>query len=317
MGTLLIPHHVAGPIVARPAASEDDFWRVRRLLIETHTITPPGFNWEIRRWDGGRFHDADPTWPPVGSEKIRLWETAGGRLVGAAHVDGGSEIALQLHPDYRQIEEEMIGWAEEQLGAPAPDGTQREVILMVFDYDTPRRRILARRGWGDTDHTWVTRRLRFGAKVLPEVEPVAGYALRATRPGDMDDCRGIAALLNAAFNRDFHNAQEFYTFSTRSPSYQDELNLVAEAAGGSFAALVGCTVDQTNRFGIVEPVCTHPDHRRKGLAARLILEGLRRMQRQGVETVGVDTGESPAANQLYEAAGFTEAYFGRFYRKAI
>lgn len=133
----------------------------------------------------------------------------------------------------------------------------------------------------------------------------------------MDDCRGIAALLNAAFNRTFHSAPEFYTFSTRSPSYQDELNLVAEAADGSFAALAGCTVDQMNRFGIVEPVCTHPDHRRKGLAARLILEGLRRMKRQGVEVAGVDTGESPAANQLYEAAGFTEAYFGRFYRKAI
>jgi hypothetical protein len=47
------------PITARPFQFEDDFWKVRNLLIETYPITPPGWNWEIRRWDGRRFHSID------------------------------------------------------------------------------------------------------------------------------------------------------------------------------------------------------------------------------------------------------------------
>lgn len=48
--------------------------------------------------------------------------------------------AARLHPDYRQIEAEMLTWAEGQLGAPTPDGAAREVALAVFDCDSPRRR---------------------------------------------------------------------------------------------------------------------------------------------------------------------------------
>jgi hypothetical protein len=49
---------------------------------------------------------------------------------------------------------------------------------------------------------------------------------------------------------------------------------VAEASDGSFAAHVGLTLDEVNGHGIVEPVCTGPDHQRRGLARALILDGL-------------------------------------------
>lgn len=310
-----VTHHAVAAIRSRPFAGEEDFWHVRQLLIRTHMITPPGFNWEIRRWDGGRYHNAEAALDPAWAAHIRLWETASGKLVGMAHADGGSDICLQLHPDYRQIEEEMLAWAEDQLALPTADGRLREVSIAVYDYDSPRRRLVTGRGYVDTGHTMVHRRLRFGGKRLPEPQRVAGYTLRSTRPRDRADCRRVAEILNASFNRTFHSEQEFYNFSTQSPAYQDELNLVAEAADGNFAALVGCTVDAANRFGIFEPVCTHPDHRRKGLARSLMFEGLRRMQAQGAEVVSVSTGDSPAANRLYEAVGFTEAYTGRIWRK--
>ena len=44
-------------ISTRLYRDEKDFWRVRRLLIDTEGITPVGFNWEVRRWDGTRFHN--------------------------------------------------------------------------------------------------------------------------------------------------------------------------------------------------------------------------------------------------------------------
>ena len=41
------------------------------------------------------------------------------------------------------------------------------------------------------------------------------------------------------------------------------------APDGSFAAYVGIPYDEANRRGIYEPVCTHPDHQRQGLARRI------------------------------------------------
>jgi ribosomal protein S18 acetylase RimI-like enzyme len=133
----------------------------------------------------------------------------------------------------------------------------------------------------------------------------------------MGDCQRIADVLNAAFNRTFHTAEEFYAFASRAPSFRYDLHLVAEAPDGSFAAHVGVTYDEVNRRGIYEPVCTHPDHRRHGLARTLMFEGWHRLKRLGASDVYVATGDDLAANELYESVGFTEAYKGCIWRKVF
>jgi ribosomal protein S18 acetylase RimI-like enzyme len=50
---------------------------------------------------------------------------------------------------------------------------------------------------------------------------------------------------------------------------------------GSVAAHVGLTYEAVNRHAIVEPVATHPDHRRLGLARALLAEGLPRLATRG------------------------------------
>jgi hypothetical protein len=40
-------HHATGRVVAREYQGDDDFQRVRDLLIQTCAITPIEFNWEI------------------------------------------------------------------------------------------------------------------------------------------------------------------------------------------------------------------------------------------------------------------------------
>src|SRR5688572_6301142 len=97
-------------IVSRPFEGEDDFWRVRDLLIKTYPITPVGFNWEIRRWDGWRFHRTCTDITPEWGRKIQLWETGAGELVGVAHPEGDGTAFFELHPAYRHLEEEMVAW---------------------------------------------------------------------------------------------------------------------------------------------------------------------------------------------------------------
>ena len=111
----------ATPIHSRAIRGDDDFrdyWRIHDLLTETYPLTPLGFNWEIRRWEGRRFHNTDLGFPAEWAQQVRLWETADGRLVAAVHPEGRGDAYIQIHPDFRFLEEEIVTWAEENLSVP-------------------------------------------------------------------------------------------------------------------------------------------------------------------------------------------------------
>jgi mycothiol synthase len=304
-------------ISSRPFRDDADFLRLRALAVETYPITGPGWNWDIRRWDGARYYNVTPALDPSWLDTIRLWETDAGRLVGAVNADGPGMFYLQLHPDFREVEEEMIIWAEGALAAGERNGSGHEIQTEVYEYDRPRQRILQQRGFVCLPGSSVFRKLRLGAKALPVVNLEAGYRLRMIDPGDWQDCQRLADLLNAAFNRSFHAAGEFATFAKYASSVRADLHWVAEAPDGSFGAHVGIILDEANRRGLFEPVCTHPAHRRKGLAQNLMFEGLQRLRAAGAEEVTVETGDMLAANALYDTIGFTEVYLSHTWRKTI
>lgn len=302
-------------IISRSFRDDQDFWRVRDLLIDTYPITPPAFNWEVRRWDGSRFHNADPTLRPDWAQRVHLWETSEGRLVAAAHPEDEGTLFLQVHPDFRDLEPEMILWGEANLGAMRDGRCQLD--LFVHDYDERRQHWLEQHGYEKLPDGGVTRHQHLGERVLPTAAIASDYQLRATRPSDLADCQRMADLLNTTFKRTFHTKHEYYNFCTLSPSFRAHLNLVAEAPDGSFVSHVGVNYEPVNNYGIFEPVCTHPDHRRRGLARALMLEGLYRLKALGATDAYLDTGDSNPANSLYEAVGFTNVYHGSTWRKVL
>ena len=88
---------------------------MRQLLIDTVRITPIGFNWDMRRLDGKRFYESDPAANRLLTRPIGLWENAAGELVAFVLSEGPDDAHLQVHPDYRYLEAELVAWAEEHL----------------------------------------------------------------------------------------------------------------------------------------------------------------------------------------------------------
>ncbi len=305
------------PVSSRPFAGDGDFWAVRSLLIETYPITPTDFNWDMRRWDGWRFHDEDPACDPSWQDRVRLWETNDGRVVAAVHPEDRGDAHLELHPRFRHLEEEMIEWAEQHLMAAGRNGEPPALAMSVFEYDRPRQRLLTKRGFTKTESWGATRRLRLTTARLRSPQIAVGYTIRTTGHDHQGEAVKMAALLNAGFGRTIHTAAEYETFMQHSPSFRHDLNLIAVAADGTFASHAGLNHDPDNRRAIVEPVCTHPDHRRRGLAAALITEGLRRARALEVDDVYVGSGDPVAANDLYDSVGFTECYRGYWWRKLV
>ncbi len=302
-------------ITSRLMRDDQDFWRMRDLLIVTVPITPIGFNWDMRRLDGKRFYNQDLEANRLLARPAQLWETGDGDLVGFVLSEGAGDAHLQVHPDFRHLEGEMVDWAMAHLTAPSGDG--RALEIYVNEYDFLRQRLLAERGFQKTADWGMIRHMRLGQQVLARPAIHAGYSLRTTDSGDLEDCQRIADLLNAAFGRTFHNALEYYNFCKFAPCFHQELDLVAVAPDGCFAAYVGIPYDETNRRGIFEPVCTHPAHQRKGLGKALMQEGLLRLREVGAVDITVDTGDMIPANRLYDSLGFTEAYQGFSWQKVL
>ncbi len=297
-------------MTARPYRDFDDFLRIRQFLIGTYPFNGTYHNWEIRRWEGQWY------WGDVASSlewaaSIRLWETEQGEIVGATHADYPGSAAIQVHPDYRRIEEEMIEWAESHL-TKANEAGQRQLEVEAHDYDAALQALLARRGYTQTDSCGYQRRRPLDAPILPP-PATPGYTLRNLQPG-MDDCVRYTEALGSVWSHSRSTVEGVARFQT-SLSYRPELHLVAEATDGSLAAFAGFTVIEANRTAVIEPVGTHPAHRRKHLAQALIIEGLHRLQPLGVEMVYLGTGNDEAANRLYEQAGFTHADRFHVWRK--
>jgi mycothiol synthase len=295
----------------REAGSEADWWAVRELIVRTQPLVPAGWNWDIRHWDGNRFH-AERTEPPA---PVGLWFAAD-TLVAAAHGESGDDVFLELDPSWRQLEPEMLTWAGRRLCASDADG-RRHLRAIALDNDEQRRKALRTAGYDELAEGWWSRTIDLDGGQLAAEDLVPPYRL-ATTSADRAwvDAAAMANLLNASFGRTVHTAAEYVGFMRNSPSFRHDLNLVAVAPDGSFAAHVGVTYDEANRFGIFEPVCTHPAHRRHGLARGLISNGLRRLSELGAASAYVETGEAVAANALYRAVGFGHEQHAHWYQRS-
>jgi hypothetical protein len=130
------------PIISRPIQGDADFRKMRDLLSATVPITPVGFNWDVRRLDGKRFYDQDAAADRFFQRPVQSWED-GDVLAGFVLPEGSGDAHLQVHPDYRHLEGEMIAWAEESLAVPAEGGARRQLDIYVNEYDVLRQRLLS------------------------------------------------------------------------------------------------------------------------------------------------------------------------------
>lgn len=304
-------------ITDRPFARDEDIAAITQFLLHSYTLTGRLFNWDPRRWLGRVYHNTDIEYAEYRAklpEIVHIWEDAGGQIVGVVipEYDGG--VFLQVHPDVRHIEPAMIDWAEAHLPRTNEAGEQ-ELDIWAQEGDTFRSELLTRRGYTRTEAHEIIRR-RPMSEPVPSFPYDESYTIRNMRKHP-DDQRQLVALLNAAFNRTFHQPEEYRNFQ-ESPYYRAEFDMVAEAPDGTLAANAGFTVHEKESFALIEPVCTHPDHQGKGLARAVMAEGLRRVQALGIDACFVGAWYSnPVSNHVYQSMGFRDGVSLYLWRRTL
>ena len=292
----------------------DDLLRVRDMLVETHAAADPPINWRLERWQYARCFVAPMLGDPdaaASADNIRRWEDLTGVWVGAAgevagvatieHPDprhpGFGEAAILRRPEYDDLLDEMLAYAERRLADPKT-GTLR---VPIGEHDGALRAAARRRGYAmGTEHSEIESELILGdlqAPVLPE-----GFALRSM--ADDNDLARRAKAFGVGFNhpdpKEWPSAAT-YAELQRAPDYRPDLDLYVVAPDGEFVSFCLVWLDARNRLCALEPVGTAPAYRRRGLARAVVTEGLRRAAALGAERAWVGSNQD-----FYKALGFRE-----------
>ncbi|MHA2386529.1 MAG: GNAT family N-acetyltransferase, partial [Candidatus Thorarchaeota archaeon] len=91
----------------------------------------------------------------------------------------------------------------------------------------------------------------------------------------------------------------------RASFYKEDLDIIAVDPKGKFAAFCTVRMDPISRIAELEPVGTHPDHRKLGLGKAVICEGLKRLEKYKPSAmVIIGAAPSEGARRLYESVGF-------------
>jgi ribosomal protein S18 acetylase RimI-like enzyme len=95
----------------------------------------------------------------------------------------------------------------------------------------------------------------------------------------------------------------------QTAAYRGDLHVLVEAPDGTMASSTIMWLDQANRTVEFEPVGTHPDYRRLGLARTMMLHGMHLARTAGASHATVvcrGAPGHPAARGLYYGLGFRE-----------
>ena len=235
------------------------------------------------------------------STRIRLWEEAG-ELVAVAWYwpPGNADGLVRADHDDDAVWDEVYAWQRE-LAASAAGGPE-PLSRFAIEGPTPERARLARHGFTPTDLTLTQwHQVLVGPPPGPLLPP--GYRVR-TMSGQADVAARVE-VHRAAFAPS-HMTVERYRRVMSMPHHALDRDVVVEAPDGTFAAFTLAWLDPVAGVGEFEPVGTHPDHQRRGLALAANRYALRLLYEAGARDVIVfSETANVAAQALYATAGFT------------
>jgi ribosomal protein S18 acetylase RimI-like enzyme len=293
-------------LTQRPGRTVDDLRAADRLMTRAWladaplvAATPAAIEW----WHAS-------TAPDPLEAHLRLWSEDGDDVAWSWH--DGDEVewhAWSGDPGrdagiFRSILETVIGEAGVRpIGSWSAEDDPRAIGALVGLGFEPADQRLSQFQW----------RPDSAGAALPEPALPVGYRIRPL--AGRDEIPSRVDVHRAAFTPSKLTNEKYERLFTL-PHYRAEDDLVVEAPDGSLAAFAMAWWDGDARVGEFEPVGTHPDHLRRGLARALLTSGVRRYADRGARVVQVyaDT-NNLAAEALYEAVGFRRrAYHRRYVR---
>lgn len=303
-------------IASRAYSSDEDFASVMTFLREVFNKTSSYQNWFPDRFENSHESGGSVHWV----DDIRIWEeidgksTSSRKIVALANPESPNDYFVQINPAYSFPEREIFEWIEKHCLEKKETPDKKKLGIHTIEGDSVREQLLVDLGYQKGE---VFSYLRFRPVNLPvpDVRCPEGYEIRSVEGrSDYDQLANVTRLVFG--HGEWFNA-ETYAGITRCSFYKQDLDLVAVAPDGTFASFCTFRMDPVSRITNLEPVGTHPDYRKLGLAKTLIFMGLKRAMKYNPTLFYVGAANTPAANRLYNSVGYTEKFAEHCWRKKI
>ncbi|MDX9954044.1 MAG: GNAT family N-acetyltransferase [Anaerolineae bacterium] len=240
----------------------------------------------------------------------RLWFDAENHMCGYALVDHYNNLLFDFEPQAftPEIETEIIA-----LGIACIQRVMQEQDeTLTLDAscragDTEKIAFLTRHGF-EQQEGYSVHMVRPLDQPIPTPQLPEGFTIRHVL-GE-EEVEALVALHRAAVGTEHMTVEERLAMM-HVPEYKPELDLLAVAPDGQLVAYCMCGISEEENAatgrneGYTDPVGTHPDFQRRGLARALMLAGLQALKQRGMDFAVLGTsGENVAMQRTAEAVGF-------------
>ncbi|MHA2364656.1 MAG: GNAT family N-acetyltransferase [Candidatus Hodarchaeales archaeon] len=291
-------------IISREYNHSNDFKSVCQFLFNTYKETKSLHNWFPDRFENINLEEL--------SSDIHLWEeinetkkSTKNKIVAIANPESSFIYFIQLHPDYNVLEKEIIQWIETYCSEKKkdPDKNQKLYIVTV-EGNLTRESILTELSF-EKGQKYGYLRFRDINLPVPEFSFPEGFEIRSVKgPSEYDL---LAQGVRLIFGHGDWFTGEIIEWITKRSFYQQDLDLVAVAPNGTIASFCTIRIDPISRIAQLEPLATHPDYRKLGLAKVLLYEGIKRLKKYNPLLLYIGgAADTPGANRLYDSVGFTK-----------
>lgn len=278
----------------------EDYQAVCDFLIACNQTDRTHINWNWARFEWMYEH---PEFDQSALNAIGLW-LDGKRIVGAAIYDMYfGEAFCGVLPEYEALYPETLRYAwqvlrdENGLGVAICDTNQREIEAAEA---------LGFRRASQTETVMAAALDRERPARLPE-------GLRLTQPDPLRDAEALQWLFWQGFDHG-DDREEFLredpVVPRLRPHFDPRLSLAAMDETGALCACCCLWFDPNTDYAYVEPVCTVPAYRGRGVAGALLSEAMNRARVLGAKQAFVIS-DLP----FYEKLGFEKCLHYTFYWK--
>ena len=293
--------------VMRRYAGDKDYPALRKFLQEVFLANGlRELSWHVARLDYYKWHGILNCHDP-GLENVRIWEMDG-KVVSFLNLEGPINVFVQIHPGMMRtgLYGEMLAVAEAELAGLGADG-KKKIYVWADSQDDIAHGFLRHRGFEKyiRPETNARQGRQDLTRDIPEPKVPEGFTIR--------NLEGIEELPSRSWCswKAFHPDEPdekyegwiWYRNIMSAPLYNMDLDIVAVDPDGEIASFTTLWYDEATKTAYFDPVGTHPNHQKKGLAFACITEGLRRVKKLGCRMAFLD-GYSTPAKALYNKAGF-------------
>lgn len=301
-------------ITSRPF--ENDYNNIMDFLREIYFETRTQKCWLPQRWEYAE-HFVNHLYIERGwddwEKYIHIWEE-NDKIVAVCHKESETDVFLQIRPKYEYLAQEMLDFAENMIAIKGENG-KKHLTVWSTESNKYLNDALTERGYSRGDDGSYFNVQKLNSEYIPNLS--SGY--RFVNANEIINPKERNQTVHRGFHPDdkpLDVVTNSFLMMERAPLFKAELELMTQYKDGTLTSFCCIWYDEKTQTGMFEPVCTHINHRRKGLGREMIIEGLRLLKEIGATHAYVASyGDERKA--FYNSAGFVTFDKDRYWTKEI